>query len=616
MKYSLQIAICVAGMAATTCLAVNLVPNGDFASWTGNVPDAWIIEGYLAPPDGSVVQETVDVFDGNPAAKVRFGGGDSSWAAELLTQSDLIPIDPNKYYVFSAAFKPLYNDVVQPQPQTSWDQLYVRVGYVHKDTGGMGIWGPILEFNYTIPDQSSPQIAWHELSKTFKTVVDPNYLQVRIYVFSTWNTYGILDKVSLAKWEPSDCNQVWAKGYGIEADLNTDCKVDMKDVRMYAEKWLQCYVPGDSTCQKTWPAQTPGAFDGSMFSNGTAIYTFDGTNTTFRGWGAYAVDNFLDMGDGQRVAFNGGTAFQNWDGSTVSSVAWASNPPTTVAYLSPGKVAYHAGTEIRVYDGSSFSPIVWATSAPDKFVSMGNGKICLAAGTELRTFDGTTISPQYWAAYAPTRIVSMGDGRVALHGGTAMQTFDGSVVTPIIWAGSTPSNFVSMGDGRIAYNEGTALYTYDGTSKSAVTWASANPDNFISMGDGRVALSVGNQIGYYNGSSISGAITAPVAMDSGKGFGLGDGRVVFVSGTDHYVYDGITLSAAISNTYLSNGTHFTAAVGGSEPQNCVAVWEGGYGISADLDQNCRVNLADFAKLAEDWMRCNVPTAGLCEKPWQ
>lgn len=51
------------------------------------------------------------------------------------------------------------------------------------------------------------------------------------------------------------------------------------------------------------------------------------------------------------------------------------------------------------------------------------------------------------------------------------------------------------------------------------------------------------------------------------------------------------------------------------PTNCTEVWAGAYGIEADFDNDCDVDLADFALFQSSWLRCNDPTGTNCEEPW-
>jgi len=51
---------------------------------------------------------------------------------------------------------------------------------------------------------------------------------------------------------PSNCHGVWQAGMGMDADVNKDCRVNLLDVLMFTEKYLQCNNPEDSNCIVNW----------------------------------------------------------------------------------------------------------------------------------------------------------------------------------------------------------------------------------------------------------------------------------------------------------------------------------------------------------------------------
>jgi hypothetical protein len=51
---------------------------------------------------------------------------------------------------------------------------------------------------------------------------------------------------------PSSCHGVWQSGFGIEADLNRDCYVDIIDLVKFAGDWLRCNDPNDLSCKANW----------------------------------------------------------------------------------------------------------------------------------------------------------------------------------------------------------------------------------------------------------------------------------------------------------------------------------------------------------------------------
>jgi hypothetical protein len=82
--------------SAGTLFSQNLLQNGDFESWTGGLPDYWMIDDSI-----TVIQESGNVHEGSYSAKVN-----------LLTQTqsladlayDTIPISPSQMYLLTAWF--------------------------------------------------------------------------------------------------------------------------------------------------------------------------------------------------------------------------------------------------------------------------------------------------------------------------------------------------------------------------------------------------------------------------------------------------------------------------------------------------------------------------------
>ena len=52
-----------------------------------------------------------------------------------------------------------------------------------------------------------------------------------------------------------------------------------------------------------------------------------------------------------------------------------------------------------------------------------------------------------------------------------------------------------------------------------------------------------------------------------------------------------------------------------EPLTCQEVIEAGFTLPTDIYPDCRIDLADFAEIAIDWMACNDPENPNCESTW-
>jgi len=56
-------------------------------------------------------------------------------------------------------------------------------------------------------------------------------------------SYYDVDYVEVSYILPSECNHVWALGFGLPTDYNRDCVVNFKDFAFFAEDWLEDYSP-------------------------------------------------------------------------------------------------------------------------------------------------------------------------------------------------------------------------------------------------------------------------------------------------------------------------------------------------------------------------------------
>jgi hypothetical protein len=88
----------------------------------------------------------------------------------------------------------------------------------------------------------------------------------------------------------------------------------------------------------------------------------------------------------------------------------------------------------------------------------------------------------------------------------------------------------------------------------------------------------------------------------------------------HYVTASkIRLTNFNTNSYLSSGginfTRELVVYGMPVPTDCTEVWQYGMGDAADVHRDCVVDMLDFAAIAADWLKCNIPGDGNCEENW-
>jgi len=113
--------------------------------------------------------------------------------------------------------------------------------------------------------------------------------------------------------------------------------------------------------------------------------------------------------------------------------------------------------------------------------------------------------------------------------------------------------------------------------------------------------------------------TVPAGFDSlAEGFSDSSRHWMFgtndLNRTDGYsVFDGRLECLVIWDRALT--LEQADAIDLETPLNCPEMLEAGFKSATDLYEDCVINLADFAVLSGDWMKCNDPTDGGCTSNW-
>lgn len=170
---------------------------------------------------------------------------------------------------------------------------------------------------------------------------------------------------------------------------------------------------------------------------------------------------------------------------------------------------------------------------------------------------------------------------------------------------------VKFDTGLPDYNDATDLviHVYGGPFAEASVWASVDGNSFMQIG-----IIGGGTPGYLRDEmfDFNGAFTEDVYYVKVQR------EAAYESGT------GIFFDSFASLFVL---------------ETCADVWEHGYGIDSDFNQDCRVNFPDYAifanlwmgytelgdpnyvdwsdlaEIANDWLRCNDPNDRNCERTW-
>ena len=145
--------------------------------------------------------------------------------------------------------------------------------------------------------------------------------------------------------------------------------------------------------------------------------------------------------------------------------------------------------------------------------------------------------------------------------------------------------------------------------------------NGVFLGDVRYVRvcreTVGSDTGMFFDSFASAIIMEPNSCEEVASFGWSiDSDINF----DCYV-DFLDYAALIRSWHMCNDPsnpdceHSDFRVPNQRPSSCYGLWQSGFGMSADLNRDCYVDLTDLAEFAGDWLRCNDPDAAACEVDW-
>jgi hypothetical protein len=58
-------------------------------------------------------------------------------------------------------------------------------------------------------------------------------------------------------WQPKNCADLQARGLGLPADMDKNCRIDFNDFAIFATDWRKCNDPCDPLCMPNWPPCCP-----------------------------------------------------------------------------------------------------------------------------------------------------------------------------------------------------------------------------------------------------------------------------------------------------------------------------------------------------------------------
>ena len=78
--------------------------------------------------------------------------------------------------------------------------------------------------------------------------------QLRYSAWGGWNSgaTNATNTITATVGDPNSCEEVNLYGFGLAADLDEDCEVDLADFGLFASQWVDCVVPQDPCCSRPW----------------------------------------------------------------------------------------------------------------------------------------------------------------------------------------------------------------------------------------------------------------------------------------------------------------------------------------------------------------------------
>jgi parallel beta-helix repeat protein len=227
--------------------------TGNAGGWTNKVASNNLALTYVRLPDedpnGFVSGFLVDLPNGD--YYVTLGGGSVAWDFEVRPA-----VEEQFYRADDASNENVYILDVAPEPVGSGGPLKWKLTkdlalHAPPVDGYVRTWGAN---NQHAPNNLNYEYA--ELTYLKEQIVEVTDGRLAVYggdIGTTGEDAFYLNFVEIAVVPITDCDSVWANGYGLSADLNRDCRVDVQDLAEMGVDWVACFDPNDLVgCPPPW----------------------------------------------------------------------------------------------------------------------------------------------------------------------------------------------------------------------------------------------------------------------------------------------------------------------------------------------------------------------------
>jgi len=424
---------------------------------------------------------------------------------------------------------------------------------------------------------------------------DDDFPGLKIQDFSQW--WGV----------PRTCAQVLQMGYTLEGDLDNDCRVDINDLAIFMEHWLECHDPQDPSCAHPW--EQPSTLDLVLneFNCVAPAYYLDAHRYSEAGKkegleaDAYFASVASDMLDG-RIQGNGG----NWIELVVVrdhldlrgwQLRWAAT------YNKEGRADQADGTDIWYGDGSVEQGVISFSLSAMELSDLRAGTILTLSEQQRIGID----TDDYGYADRNFTNVEAGEFDLWLDLSTDL-SFDPFAPDPNQrdwWIHISTLQEADQGEDALVTTQSNVL----GTGAGHFTVSKHHWEISIVNAQGDVAF---------------GPVGENTLDWSSEGMGDRDVGVL-----EAHPSQGVTPADYGDGVYSSFGLPNRWGKQGQEVQNfgqlrsrlyppstCEQARAMGFMLEYDLNGDCRVDMDDMEQLIlSNWLDCMVPGAPGCSMPW-
>jgi len=234
--------------------------------WSRRSANVLAINGLRFPrPDSYAMQSGFEVELPNGTYYVTLGGGNCAWdmRGRIQIENNIYSATENSENLRILDIAP---ELVDPNgvPDPSGDPDGITKWLVTSDLdlhqpnyyGFVYTWGLNRQAN-----PGDPPYYWKFAEILYLVDQPVKVTDGKLTVYGTHNDRDQSDPeddlfelnfVEIVPVPAADCNELWQLGFGLEADLDHDCDVDVDDLAILAADWLTCNDPNNPNCTENW----------------------------------------------------------------------------------------------------------------------------------------------------------------------------------------------------------------------------------------------------------------------------------------------------------------------------------------------------------------------------